>query len=323
MKKILLCILLFISLNIQSQNLVPNPSFETFIECPDTSFLGFYSFLDSTWFQFNSADYFNTCDTSNYYGVPDNFVGGYQFPVTGNAYCGFILYQTIGFDREYIEIELDSTLVNGTTYYVRFYVSLGDSMQYALENIGAMFTDTLFDPYPAPTFAWQTGIPQVKNPSGNMLNDKTNWMVIQDSFIAIGGEKFITIGNFDDDPSTIIQYQGGSGSSTDGAYYFIDDVYVGSIPPPVGISETEKKNYFRVYPNPNQGTMILECDIKEAKSGGLKIYDLTGKLAKEFELSFVTGINTIDLQELNTGMYIYEVSVNDKVAHRDKLIISK
>ncbi len=156
--KILVCIICFLHTNVGAQNLVPNPSFENYVECPDTSFLQFYALLDSTWMQFNSADPYNTCSLSNYYSIPENRFGS-QNTHTGNGYVGFAVYYNSVFSREYIEVQLISPLIVGQTYYVQFYVSLADTMQYAIENIGAIFTDTLFDPFPAPTYNWQTGIP--------------------------------------------------------------------------------------------------------------------------------------------------------------------
>jgi OOP family OmpA-OmpF porin len=306
----------------QAQNLVPNYNFEEFVECRDTSTLQFHALLDSTWYQFGSADYFNSCDTTNYFGVPQNVIG-YQSALSGNGYVGLYAYYNTVFTREYIEIQLIDSLINGQAYYVRFYVSLADSMRYAVENIGIMFTDTLFDPFPAPTYNWVTGVPQVENSVGNMLNDKFSWVAISGSFIASGGEKYITIGNFKNDAQTIKQYLGGTNPSMRGAYYYIDDVYVGTTPP-VSVEENKKEEApLKLYPNPNNGTMTLECNLQEHESAELIIFSLTGKPVKSIPMFQGAKILSIEASDLKAGIYLYELRVNGKAGKKSKLTIIK
>jgi hypothetical protein len=284
-----------------AQNLVPNPGFENFVECPDTSMLQFHALLDSTWYQFGSADYFNSCDAIDYFGVPVNRFG-YQFAHSGNAYTGLIAYASMTLTREYIEIKLNAPLLN-QMYYVQFYVSLADTVQYAIENMGALFTDTLFDPFPAPTYNWITGIPQVENPAGNMLNNKLNWIAVTGSFIASGGEKYMTIGNFKNDAQTVKQYFGGTSPYTLSAYYFIDDVYVGTSP--LGVQENKKEEDFaKLYPNPNNGEFILELP-EENASWKINIMDLQGRIVYEEE----TDKNILNLKtNFENGVYVLSVT---------------
>ncbi|MBL0328689.1 MAG: T9SS type A sorting domain-containing protein [Bacteroidetes bacterium] len=324
--KIILFILCFyFSEELGSQNLVPNPDFETYKECPDTSFLGFYQILDSTWREFNSADYFNSCDTSsNFYGIPSNFIGGYQFAHSGNAYVGLLAYNSGMFNREYIEIELLSQLIGGQTYYVRYYISLADDYQYAVENMGAMFTDTLFNPFPPPSFSWITGVPQVENTTGVSLNDKVNWVAVSGSFVALGGEKFLSIGNFRNDINTVSQYLGSASGFYSATYYYIDDVYVGTTPPPVSVQENEQDTYnIKLYPNPNNGVMTLECNLLDTENGKLTIYDITGKFIRTYTLANGTKQLTVDAQLLEAGIYLYDVIVDGKKIEINKFAIIK
>ncbi|HEX8516178.1 MAG TPA: T9SS type A sorting domain-containing protein, partial [Bacteroidia bacterium] len=215
---------------------------------------------------------------------------------------------------------LDS-LLTGQTYFVQFHLSLADSMRYAIENIGALFTDTLFDPFPAPSYAWQTGIPQIENNQGNMLYDKLNWITISDSFTAIGGEKYMTIGNFKNDAQTIRQNLGGTIPNTQGAFYYIDDVYVG-VTPPLSINENKKEEDFvKLYPNPSDGNMILECKLASNETGEMIIYTLTGNIMKRVAVN--SGSKTLDVSELKAGMYLYEVRINEKAVEKNKLTIIK
>ena len=320
MKKKIFSIFLVLAsvLNICAQNLVPNCSFELYSSCPPGP-----ASLCNGWVEYNSADYLNSCDASNNFGVPIN-VYGYQYAHSGNGYIGLIAYYSTIFNREYVEVQLSSSLILGQTYYVQFYVSLQDTMQYAIENMGVLFTDTLFDPFPPPTYTWATGIPQFENSPGNMLNNKTNWTAVSGSFVASGGEQYITIGNFKDDASTVKQYLGGTTINTLGTNYYIDDVYVGITPPPVGIHENvEDTHNMKLYPNPNNGNMTLECNLLQNETGVLNIYDVTGKLMQTYKLTDNSKSVVVNAQSLPTGLYLYEINVNGRQMRKEKLTIIK
>jgi hypothetical protein len=303
---------------LMSQNLVPNSEFEILTSmCPDP--IGNINNALTNWFEFGSADNFNSCDTTNYFGVPVNIVG-YQNAYSGNDYAGMVCYYSTIMDREYLEVKLSSPLLN-QIYYVQFYVSLADSVQYAIENLGALFTDKLFNPFPPPSYAWVSGVPQVENISGNMLNDKQNWSLISGSFVANGGEQYITIGNFKNDAQTVKQYFGGTAAGTLGAYYFIDNVYVGTTPP-IGIPELQTEHVIKLYPNPSSGNIILECNMFE-QSAELIIYSLTGEPMIKYFIPPGTKTMNINAESLQAGMYLYELNVNGKPQQKNKLTIIK
>src|SRR5687767_7964555 len=88
-----------------AQNLVPNPSFETFSSCPVT-----YSqmslavpWTDPT---NSSSDFFNSCSAGPHVSIPNNFdtYAGFQYARTGDGYAGLYAYAT--FQREYIQVQL-------------------------------------------------------------------------------------------------------------------------------------------------------------------------------------------------------------------------
>ncbi len=69
-------------------NLVPNPSFEQYVTCPNGQAQIHYS---TGWLNFSySPDYFNSCSSN--FSIPYN-MGGYQYPATGNAYSGIYTYE--------------------------------------------------------------------------------------------------------------------------------------------------------------------------------------------------------------------------------------
>jgi gliding motility-associated-like protein len=214
---------MFFFVKTEAQNLVPNWSFENYSLCPDNS-----SQLNRTlsWFSpsLGTPDYFNDCNNPGNFGVPFNVWGYYQLAHTGNAYAGCQFggnVPPLNF-REYIEVQLSDSLIDGKSYCVSFYISLGNYCSMAISNVGCYLSQnsiTSSNIYALPV------IPQIENPIGNYLSDTLNWMKISGIFIAAGGEQFITIGNFHDDASTdsTSLYQTVNGRYY---YYYIDDVSV-------------------------------------------------------------------------------------------------
>jgi len=219
---------MIISSTLSAQNLVLNPSFEDYSSCPT---FGSQINLATPWIEPNAgstSDYYNQCHTGTKVGVPNNWKGQ-QAARTGVGYAGFYPFDSpsspVGSQvREYVQSKLDlkgkvKTLTGGTTYCVDFYVCMSSTSRYPIDNIGAYFsngsvTGPSWDPLPY--------MPQVRNPVGNIIDDTTNWILISGSFVAVGDEDHITIGNFSDNSGT--NYSDlGSGLFS---YYFLDDVNV-------------------------------------------------------------------------------------------------
>ena len=218
-------------------NLVFNPSFEDYIQCPrKVDAKGVLTIVEG-WYQptAGSADYYNRC-AKRECGVPLNKLG-YQLPHSGDAYCG--IYCSKDSYREYLQTQLKTPLLRGATYRVSFFVSLSENSTSAVSSIGALFTtnrisDTAWNILMAKqsnnvnSLVSQTIAtyysPQVVNQTP--LNDTVSWMEISGTFVADGGEEFLTIGNFfEASNSGIVEYDYLSQILT-GSYYYIDDVSV-------------------------------------------------------------------------------------------------
>lgn len=200
-------------------NLVPNPSFEDTLQCPfNPGQIVFAQPWSSA--TLASTDYFNACNAGGL-SVPSND-GGYQFARTGVAYAGIHTYIPSFIYREYLQVELSSMLLLNRNYQVEFYVSLSDTVYVGANNMGAYFSN---DAITGVSGQVLNVIPQINNYAmTNPLYDKLNWMKVAGSFISDGTEKYITIGNFNDDASTdTIHVTGGSYFD---AYYYVDDVSV-------------------------------------------------------------------------------------------------
>ena len=208
----------------KSQNLVPNPSFEIYSACPTTGNQLNYStgWINPT--SYGTPDYFNSC--SSIISVPycDPFGTCFQFAHTGNAYAGIYLYsKSTGNLREYIQTQLLNPLIPGQCYFTKFYSNQINWVQYSCNNIAMNFSVS------QPTLAGSSSLlnlaPNILRFKNKIIADTLNWNTIQGIYVAGGGERYITIGNFNNDLLTDT-LKSNSNGITDAAYYFIDDVSV-------------------------------------------------------------------------------------------------
>ena len=259
-----------------AQNLVPNPSFEDKIGCP---FFTSQIYNSPPWYSATGTiDYFNSCDTTQYVGVPINLLGS-GVAHSGNAYAGFGCYLFIWHNvKEFIEVPLIDTLKVNTKYYISFYISLADSVQYAISDIGACLTSNGIGNN---VYQIITLTPQVQNPIGNFLSDKSGWIHISDTITAFGNEKFLAIGSFKNDsisPDTLFV---GSASSPGGpndprfAYYFLDDVSVTEIPTGIINNEQLIINNLSISPNPTSGKFRMSSSEKVET---IEVYNVLGEI---------------------------------------------
>ncbi len=207
--------------NTYAQNLIPNPSFEIYSSCPNTIN---QIPLAVPWTNptIGTSEYFNQCGTS-LFGVPSNSIG-YQYAKNGVAYGGFYTYNAFfPNSRDYMQTILNDTLIAGRKYCVRFYVSLANEMQYATTTIGAYFSPTAVG---SGNYYLLPYTPQVVNSLSNPLTDTLGWILISGKFVAVGGEQYITIGNFNNDGNSDTSFVGGNGWGNNASYYYIDSVTV-------------------------------------------------------------------------------------------------
>ncbi len=285
-----LILLIWSSLTTSAQNLVQNPSFEIYPNCPNSRNDGRLPF---NWIQptDGTADYFNTCVTGSGTNLPDvpiNFVGN-QNARTGNAYIGVYVNlessgQFAGY-REYMQSTLISNLVAGRTYKFEMFVSLADESQFAANNLGVYLSSQ-----------------QISANNSNVLNvtpqitftgfvtDKNNWTKISGNYTAIGGERYITVGSFSANNSTHLQsVAGGSGGGWNRmCYYYIDDI---SIVPDCSNIDTLTDKYITTCAGPSDPTTLSSS--------------ITGT-----NYLWNTGANSKTITTLLSGMYTIKTLVD-------------
>jgi len=143
-----------------------------------------------------------------------------QHPKTGAGMAGFYMFGLwIGENyREYIMGVLTDSLKKQKRYCGEFYTSLDNYSNGAIEDMGMYFSiDTVL--ISSNLYSLQ---PQIENHKGIII-DTIHWVKVNGSFVANGGEKHLTIGNFKDNAHTnYIAIPSGAV----GPYYLIDDVSV-------------------------------------------------------------------------------------------------
>lgn len=227
MKYFTVILLLILIVKVHSQNLVPNYSFESYTNCPTAGGQINYA---SPWYDPTGAtsDYFNACATPTFVGVPFNVNNlGFQQAHSGNAYAGlFTLNGGSNNFREYIQVAINDSLINSRCYYIEFYVSLANPEAYASNNIGAYLSSAPITTSPPNILPYSPQILLTGNP---VITDTLNWVKIYGVYNALGGEKYITIGNFSNITNTDIVINDTSTFYTiqdTSSYYYIDDVSI-------------------------------------------------------------------------------------------------
>jgi len=177
--------LIILNISVEGQNnLVLNYSFEDTISCPLVK-----TEIEKAkhWFQplpSSTSDYIHICQ--NYWGA----VFSYS---VDDAFARIDLFDGTSYNyREYIQTKLSEPLLKNKKYCVEIDVAPNQYGWAVTDAIGAYFSDTLVHQQIPERL---DVIPQFHNSSG-IIDDTLNWTTITGSFIAQGGEQYMTIGNF-------------------------------------------------------------------------------------------------------------------------------
>jgi hypothetical protein len=295
-----------------AQNLVPNYSFENYTSCPtyEGQLNNAYPWIHPSNLGFGYfADLFNECNVFTQ-SVPNNF-SGYQNANTGLGYAGIFTYGRNS-EREYLQTQLTSALIAGVVYRVEMYVSPSEHFGIGIDEIGMYISNNPIsgtgnlNPLPY--------IPQIKNPTNNLILDTVGWTLISGYYTALGGEDYITIGNFSDDSSTNSLIF--NPSALPRGYYRIDDVVISSL---TGLESLQNNNNISIYPNPftSQTTLRTENVFNDAT---ITIYNMFGQIVKE--LKGISGQTiTLNRDNLSNGMYFVKLIEENKITSLARTVI--
>lgn len=206
------------------ENIVPNPSFESYSGTPIGWFYKGKHFTDIMKY-WDSA----TAASPDVFGpkvrVPAHWAAkgfGKQNPHLGESMTGITAYgceEGKPHCREYMQIQLKEPLVIGQGYYAEFYVShLPRSIQ--INNLGMFFsktkvkvnTDALLD-YEPQFFAKEV-----------LSAPEHKWVKVSGNFVADKEAEYLVIGNFFPDSLTAKKIP--FSNCLNYAYYYIDDVVI-------------------------------------------------------------------------------------------------
>jgi hypothetical protein len=243
MKTIFISILLVcVSVFTEAQtNFVKNGDFERYDTCPALlDQLNFAKFwrppIDSSC-SHPAGEYNNAC--ANIFRdlachVPDNLYF-HQYPHSGNGLIALVLYydKTLPppYDypfeyRDYAQVRLYNTLKAGRVYCVSFWVNKSEAFCYAHNKIGAYLDDGSINTAVDSAGKEITSvIPQVY--TNTIIKDTQNWVKIEGSFVAVGNENTITVGNFFPNSTMLLSSDDCiPGGFPQYSYYLFDDVSV-------------------------------------------------------------------------------------------------
>jgi len=227
MKKLFFSFLLISSVStLNAQNLVQNPGFEE-----HDGKLKKIGQLEVAigWNSTTAApsDLFTKDTKKPEIGTPENYQGS-QKAMEGESYAGGIFYSFRGKEpRTYLTNTLTESLKKDQKYCVSFKVSLSKLSKYGANNISAFLSkkdpstkDTKTLMYPA----------QIKPRDNKIFDDQFEFAEICGMFTAKGGEKYLTLGNFEKDEDTEVKKmkrpKGVTTAQLNNAYYYIDEVSV-------------------------------------------------------------------------------------------------
>jgi hypothetical protein len=291
-----------------AQELVPNGNFNYSNACQPGSLMN--GFMAEPWVQWSSSpDFYHPCKQEDY-SVPNSFGGGGN-PFGGEGYVGIVNYVSSFLAREFISVELNASLESEIDYHIEFHISMMDSAWFATKNIGTLFTVNLPPLYQADLLDLE---PQVKYQGADFLSNKIGWTKVEGRFTAQGGERYLTIGNFDTDEETDTLFIPGGGIPPSHsevfwsqAHYYIDGVSV--IPDSIylGIDDIENEEVFNLYPNPNTGEFTIDHTVDEKDKVEFNVWSISGQLVARQLLS--NGQSIIRLDVAN-GLYLYTLKVN-------------
>ena len=317
MKKFLSVFLLAVYGICNGQNLVPNPGFEDYDSLPcnfiDTSSQFANMLHDWTVPNFTTPDICSPLISSScLYGNPLSFnSAGLQTPRTGNIMVGMVCEN--GGYNEYIQVPLITPLVAGNDYQAEMYVSLAAKSDFANNDIGMYFSDTLINDV---NFQSTNYTPQVLDTI--TITDTLNWVLVSGCFTATTAAQYLVIGNFIS-PCLRGVYLGGGWPM---AYYFFDDISVMQIPSCTGgqlnctdgIPEDENHK-MKVYPNPVADMLTIE----NASIGAT--VEIINLLGEKIITQKITGNKSqLNLHSMAKGIYFVRVGDEERNVVR-KLVV--
>lgn len=186
------------------KNLVPNGSFENYRKKSGNIKNAI------PWQQIASVDYYQE-PISNDTSLTQK--GAFE----GNCYAGLRFQKKY---KEFVQVKLAESLHRGTTYEFEMYVRLAFWSNASLKSLGALFTKV---GYKSQSDVQRSALIDTITKKGGLINGY-QWFKISGKYLADGGEKYLTIGNFSPSIQKEMVRMDIFKLGFREAYYFIDDI---------------------------------------------------------------------------------------------------
>ena len=235
MKQNFTLLFIFFLGSINAQNLVLNPSFEEYNQCP--FIIGYFNGNVHYWSTPNagSTDYYTICKTERGLDNIKNY-NGVQIARTGNGYAGIYVYADENY-REYIQGRLDKKLIQGEKYNVTFYVSLAENSTHSISGLNVLFTEEKVnkchhsnwcEKYITPKKVINKSYSLLENDKKEFYGETKSWTKISYVYTAQGFENYFSFGNFRSNSKTkknkLVKK-----APQNFSYYYIDDVSIENV----------------------------------------------------------------------------------------------
>lgn len=312
-----------------AQNLVPNPSFEEYEDCP-MSTAELHSQLTS-WYSFGgSPDFFHSCNNAGLgsAGVPNNGWGN-QDAISGDGYAGVITFAHFSENnREYMACPLNEPLIIGEEYYVSFYISLYDGGVFSDWHCAAnrfglkFFLDPNYLPEPLESTYQPQNMADIEY--NVMFTDTFNWTLVEGWFIADQAYNWLAIGNFYTDENTDTLQMGNPENTLHECIViiYVENVCVAlnSDDCQVLLSTNIRYSHHQVSVFPNPSSRYLHIESESIAIVNIRIFDISGK-----QIFIETGRSlskAILIENWAKGIYFLHIRLDDDSLTTHKIIKS-
>lgn len=289
-----------------AQNLVVNGSFEDTVNCavPTQCTL----LKAEHWYNPNLAtpDLFDAdLDRLCGYAMDPSQPTTFMEPYDGMRLAGAYFWYPNGNTREYLMGQLSEGLQPGAEYEVSVGYARRRPHQYAVDHIAVWIGhDSLFEN----TTGRLDVLPQVKlrDPFSTYLVSGDAWTQLTDTFTAVGGERWVVIGNFDAQDSVNGVLADATGLYSN-CYYYIDSVVVRAISA-TNIPEIAKPSVWcsghgvQIHWNNHHGPVEVH------------LLDAAGRSVQRVAVEMNNGHANMPLPALRSGVYLMQLRVaNEEV----------
>ncbi len=281
-------------------NLLANGSFEDTVNCsiPTQCTL----LKAKHWYNPNLAtpDVFDT-DLEGSCGSPmiPDLGTDYIVPVDGQRLGGAIFWSPNGSTREYLMTVIPEAL-SSSHYEISLWYTRKSSHKYAVDHIGIWLgQDSLVE---ATTALLSVGSQvKLRDSVNEYLTDGDTWTQLVDTFLAVGGEHWLVIGNFEE-PDSVNGIMADSSGLWNACYYYIDDVVIREIGATT-ITELERPEVWLT-------THGLAFHWKLGKGSiNAEVFDTAGRLIQRSTIKMSGGRGKMPITGLGNGIYLLQLEV--------------